>query len=189
MAAYKRSIYLINPRFQFKFALFVCSIVLLSSIVYPLTIFDLIQNFTHFLAETSGNEQYIINLEDKKTDLIMWLIVYQSIFILLVFLICIFQSHKIAGPIYKLHKFLRNVADGHPAEKLFFRKGDNFKEIADDFNDAFTSVQDSYNKDFAYLSEIQAYINNLALVVPEDKKPVLKEITTKLTEIQDRFKQ
>ena len=110
-------------------------------------------------------------------------------FIGIVFLISIFQSHKIAGPMYKLRKFLKMVADGKPTGRLFFRKGDNFPEVAEDFNAAFGKLQETYNNDFAYLSEVSSYINNLALVVPEDKKPVLKEISQKLTEIQSRFKE
>ena len=44
-------------------------------------------------------------------------------------------------------------------------------------------------EDFAYLDEVSAYINNLALVVPEDKKPVLNEIQSNLAKIQSRYQE
>jgi hypothetical protein len=62
-------------------------------------------------------------------------------------------------------------------------------ELADEYNDAMETVHDTHNADFAYISEVNSYINNLALVVPEDKRPVLEEIVQKLTEIQERFKE
>jgi iron-sulfur cluster repair protein YtfE (RIC family) len=46
---------------------------------------------------------------------------------------------------------------------------------------------EEYQNDFVYLSEVNAYINNLSLVVPDDKKPVLSEIHKKLSDIQRKF--
>jgi len=182
--AVKRSIYLIDPKFQLKFSFFVCSLVFISSLVYPITIYEILDA----LMVKASTPEAVDELNDKRRMLILTLSIYQLGFTGIVFIICIFQSHKIAGPIYKLRKFLANVIDGNPAEKLFFRKGDNFQEVADDFNLVFEKIQENHNEDFAYLSEINSYINNLALVVPDDKKPVLMEISAKLTEIQDRFK-
>ncbi len=89
---------------------------------------------------------------------------------------------------YKLKKYLDNIKDGNPPEKLYFRKGDHFLEIAESFNQAMDKIQEVHLKDFIYLSEINSYINNLAMILPEDKKNVLNEISSKLSEIQDRVK-
>lgn len=182
--AFKRSIYLINPKFQLKFSLFVCSLVFLSSLVYPLTIYELIES----LVAQSNSEVIASALTRNRMKLILVLGLFQTGFTALVFVICIFQSHKIAGPMYKLKKFLQSIKDGNPPTKLFFRKGDNFQEIAEAFNEAFSTVQENHLRDFTYLSEINSYINNLSHVIPEDKKAVISEISNKLNEIQDRFK-
>jgi len=151
--------------------------------VYPLTIYELIDGF----ANMTGNPVVAQKLTGQRTNIIIWLAAYQLVFISVVFAVSIFQSHKIAGPMFKLSKFLKHIKDGNRPEILFFRKGDHFKEIADEFNEALQTLQDQYSKDFAYLNEVNSYINNLALIVPEDKKPVLKEINTKLKEIQERY--
>jgi len=44
-------------------------------------------------------------------------------------------SHRIAGPIYRLQKYLRAKSDGTEKGQLFFRQHDYFKEIADSVND------------------------------------------------------
>ncbi|MFN8369365.1 MAG: hypothetical protein U0T83_01935 [Bacteriovoracaceae bacterium] len=180
----KRSIYLVDKAFQMKFAGFVCTFVLLCSIVYPLTIYEL---FNSFIANTANTIPANV-MTETRTKLIISLIVYQCGFTAIVFIVSIFQSHKIAGPLYKLKKYFLLLKSGEKVNELHFRKGDNFKELADLFNDAVGHIQETQIKDFAYLSEVSSYINNLALVVPDDKKVVLHEIVTKLNEIQARFK-
>jgi methyl-accepting chemotaxis protein len=161
----------------------VCSLVFVSSLAYPLTIYELFNSFVSHVSDPAKAEI----LKSKQGTLILWLVIYQTAFVLLVGIISIFQSHKIAGPIHKLHMFFQHVIDGNPPEFLFFRKGDHFQEIAQDFNLAFDKVHENHIKDLAYLSEVQSYINNLSLVVPDDKKPVIEEISRRLTEIQERF--
>ena len=84
---------------------------------------------------------------------------------------------------FKLSNYLRSVADGNPIKELYFRNGDNFTEVADLYNQAMKRIKDDRENDFIYLNEVKAYINNLTVVVPEDKKPVIGEITSKLDEI------
>ena len=187
MAGYKRSTYIINPRFQIKFSLYVCGLVFVSSIIYPLTIFDLLTSFIGFIGAKSP--EMAKALEGKRSSLIVILTLWQIGFTALVFISCIFFSHKIAGPLFKLQKFLQAKRDGLDHGKLFFRKGDYFQEVADDFNDAFEEIEEEHQQDLAYLEEVSSYINNLSMVVPEDKKAVLAEITSKLNQIQNRFNQ
>ncbi len=88
---------------------------------------------------------------------------------------------------FKLQKFLRAKKDGNEDGKLFFRKGDYFHEVADDFNDAFNELEERHHQDLMYLNEVNSYISNLGMVVPEDKRAVLSEITQRLNQIQSRF--
>lgn len=162
-----------------------CLIIFISSVIYPLTINDLFHSF----AEHIGNQAPEITqqLEQQKTALIVILVLWQIGFIALAFISCIFMTHKVAGPMYKVQQYLATIRDGDFSGKLKFRNGDYFHEIAEDINETFETVQENYKNDFVYLSEVNAYLNNLSLVVPDDKKVVLKEITHKLSEIQSRF--
>lgn len=187
MAGYKRSIYIVNPSFQLKFSLYVCGLVFISSIIYPLTIFDLITKFMQFIG--SVKPEAVAQLQEKRSDLIWILALWQIGFSALVFIACIIFSHKIAGPMFKLQKFLQARKDGVNNGKLFFRKGDYFTEIADGFNEAFDEMEERHRRDLMYISEVNSYISNLGMVVPEDKKAVLNEITQKLSDIQKRFDQ
>ena len=156
---YKRSIILINPKFQIKFSVLVCIFLFISSIFYPLTIFDLV---------TKLIEQATANSPEMASKMLLF-------------------SHKIAGPIYKVQKYLSSIRDREGNGKLFFRNGDYFPELAEDFNDTFEVIQEDYKRDMVYLSEVSSYVSNLSMVVPEDKKVVLEEINSKLGEIQKRY--
>lgn len=180
-----RKIYLINPGFQIKFSLFVCSLLFLVSIIYPFTIYELMNSIISHLESMLPN--IAADYKTRRTQLFIFLILLQLGFTGLTFFICVFFSHKIAGPLYKLQKHLSMIRDGQPRGKLFFRSGDYFHEIADDINVTFDYIEENYKKDLMYISEVTSYINNLSLVVPDDKRVVLNEIIVKLNEIQDRF--
>ncbi len=183
VAEYKRTIFLINPKFQIRFSLIICSLVYLSSLIYPFTIIELFNSFARVSPDAA------VALDGARQELITFLLVYQFIFAGIVFVLCVFLSHKIAGPMYKLSTYLRNIAQGAAPSHLSFRGGDNFQELADDVNSAFDALADSQEENYAYLTEVMSYLNNLALVIPEDKKPVLKEINDRLKDIQGRLRQ
>ena len=57
------------------------------------------------------------------------------IFLLPVFVIDTIKiSHRFAGPVFSLRREMREVADGKPPQKLQFRQGDFWHELADDYN-------------------------------------------------------
>jgi signal transduction histidine kinase len=159
----------------------VCSLIFISSLIYPFTIYEIFNEF--FRLNPSSSEI----LQKNRDSLILWLTIIQLIYLSVVFFVCIFISHKIAGPMYKLSNFLDNYIDGNPPNKLYFRKGDNFTEIADKINLVFERFDEERSQDFEYLKEVSLYIKNLSVVVPEDKKPVISEITTKLDQILSRY--
>jgi signal transduction histidine kinase len=54
---------------------------------------------------------------------------------LLLMVLALFYSHKIAGPIFKLSQHLKSISKGESFEPIQFRKSDYFFELADSLND------------------------------------------------------
>jgi methyl-accepting chemotaxis protein len=133
------------------------------------------------------NPQAAETLKVAKKELLYFLGAYQLVYVGIVFIVCIFLTHKVAGPMFKLTNYLRRIAQGESPSSISFRDGDSFHEVAEEVNNAFDSVADQHEDDYSYLTEVTSYINNLALVVPEDKRPVIKEINARLSEIQKRL--
>lgn len=124
----QRKIILINKKFQLKICFILGSLVILSTLIYPFAIYDLFLRFEQFITKDG------IDLINQRNDLILYLIIVQAVFSLIMFFIILLISHRIAGPMYKLVNYLRDIRDGKDADKLTFRDGDYFPEVADEIN-------------------------------------------------------
>lgn len=60
-----------------------------------------------------------------------------------VLLASIWFSHRIAGPLYRLGKTMRMVAQGELPPPIKFRKHDEFQDLADDFNTILAKLKSS----------------------------------------------
>lgn len=126
-------------------------------------------------------KELVLNKRDAfRNTIILW----EAGFVVLIFSFLIFVTHRVAGPIYKLQKYLRGIREGTENDKLYFRKGDYFPEVAEDVNLTIESLREDIVKNKTDLEEILAYIKNLEMVLPEDKKPVLNSIISRLSDEQ-----
>lgn len=182
MAFYKRSVFLINPRFQLRFSLIFAGIVFISSLVYPLIFMD----FLSELSRQSPEIQSVAN--NSKEELLLLLVPIQILFAILVFIVSIFMTHKIAGPMYKLKNHLADIRLGDGIAPLTFRRGDHFHDVADEVSLFLEAVSTNQESDFEYLDEVSTYVANLTNNIPEDKRPVLNEISRRLKEVSNRYK-
>ena len=107
-----RRIYFLNKKFQLRFAFYVCSWLIALSFTYPLIISNLFDYLISYLALDPLGPT-LANLEKTREDLLWLLVSMQVILISFTFFISIFMSHKIAGPLYKLSKLLREAAAGN----------------------------------------------------------------------------
>jgi hypothetical protein len=129
------------------------------------------------------------NMKLAQTDLLLFLAVIQFIFITMVFIMFIFLTHKIAGPMQKLKNHLEQIRQGGAITPLSFRDGDHFHDVAEEVSLFLETVTFNQENDFQYLDEVAIYIDNLVPVVPDDKKPVLNEISRRLMDIKSRYKE
>ena len=182
MAFYKRSVFLINPRFQLRFSIVFAGIVFLSSLVYPLIFMD-------FVNELVANSPTIRESAlQAKRELLVFLIPIQLLFAILMFILTIFMTHKIAGPMYKLKNHLADIRQGEGITPLKFRQGDHFHDVAEEVSLFLDTIESNQEADFQYLEEVSAYVSNLTNIIPEDKRPVLNEISRRLSEVSERYK-
>ena len=137
---------------------------------------------------TTSAPQLADNVAVAQKELIFYLIFIQSIITLLVFATFIFFTHKIAGPLYKLRTHLSAIREGKEISALTFRDGDYFHDVAEEVTAFLETVAINQENDFLYVEEVSRYIENLIPLVPDDKKPVLNEISRRLLEIKSRYR-
>src|SRR3989338_5737490 len=92
---------LINPSFQVKFAFLFTLAVMAFTSIFPFfvyTIFGSLEKHSLF-ANSTGALQH---LHEARSDMVVFFILLTVVTILTAFLLAIFHSHRIAGPLYKL---------------------------------------------------------------------------------------
>lgn len=130
-------VYFINPSFQTRFMASVLVCVFISLTV----IFLSQQYFFHVFIERG------VELGLPKDHVFFALLKEQQIEMLQIFIACslllsvgigvwaMFYSHRIAGPLYRLHRFFLEAADKNDQQpRLAFREKDFFQELPESIN-------------------------------------------------------
>jgi len=137
----KRKNYLINPKFQLSFILFSILTSFFGMAVFYGAIKYFFWTFKNMGKEVGIPENHIFFtfLDDQSTKMNYIFIISAFVFFLISLIGSLLLSHKVAGPIYRLTKYLKESSKESqtPEElsKLQFRKGDFFLELQDAFND------------------------------------------------------
>lgn len=122
--------YLVNRRMQVKYALIIGG--LLALIVF------LMEAHTFLVIRTLGPEFDSPIVMDALRSLQKWMLASGLIYVIVIPILSIFMSHKIAGPLYRLEKSIR---DGLESEEGFrpikLRDGDELQGLANLINQVF----------------------------------------------------
>ena len=167
MAQYKRRIYLINPKFQFKYALLVCLFVVVATFVYPWTIFDIFTSIKQYV-------QPEIDVDAQRNSLLILLGIVEFVILMIVCIVMLFLTHRIAGPMYKLINTFKEIKAGGPLKRIYFRKGDNFHEVAHAYNEAIEVLQARFDYSAQDLHEVLETLKSVKQDVPEIKEAIIK---------------
>lgn len=133
MQPYKRRIFLINKTFQLRFSFYVCSWIFALSLAYPLIVTSLFDQLIRYAA-LDPQGPALEQLRAGRKEVLLLLVLLQASFVGITFLISLFTSHRIAGPLYKLDKFMRETAEGNIHAQIQFRKNDHFQNLAESYS-------------------------------------------------------
>jgi hypothetical protein len=133
----RRKTLLINPRFQRRFLVNMLILnVAISAVFYAA------QTFFFWKANQLGlsiglPEGHVFFKFINEQQRAMSVISLASIGIVsgLIMLFGLVYSHRIAGPVYRLQKYLKDRIDGRVKGPVSFRDGDYFQELAETVND------------------------------------------------------
>ncbi len=157
-ATYKRTQYLIATKFQLKYVGMILLLVSLTAILCSYVIYyTMMLTMGDKLANVypQGRLISIVNMVNGRILLTMLLITP------LVVIIGIYASHKIAGPIYRIEKFLGSMADGDLTMPLTLRKNDELASLATGINKVIESVKSTVKKERDAVTSISTSMENL----------------------------
>ena len=133
--------YLSEPKFQFRFLRFLLLASLLQVSAIGVLLFHFLrQNYT-YLVMYAGLDKGIQTVLDQ--ELLFLIYAIASIFVLHLIIVLglgLIFSHRVGGAIYALKRTIRQIHDGENVE-LRLRKGDEFQELVDSFNDMVSQLK------------------------------------------------
>lgn len=183
MTVHRKSL-LINSRFQLRFAFYVCSWLVTLSLAYPLVISSLFDYLFRYLALDPLGPT-LASLEKTREELLWLLIFMQGILLIIAFLISIFMSHKIAGPLLKLRQYFKAAKGGNIEQPLSFRKKDYFQELVSDYNDMMKAISKRMDRK---TNGIQQAIPKIEKVLATSSSEIQRELEIALKFLRDAEK-
>ena len=126
---YKRRNYFIDKKFQGRFILKFCAIVIISSVLIGGILFFLSTNSTTVAIENTKVK--VKNTADFLLPIIAVTVIIVTLFSALsVAILSMLISHKIAGPLYRIKNEIERLRIGDLGANFHIRKGDQLQELA-----------------------------------------------------------
>jgi len=142
----RRRHYIVDKNLQFNFSLLLIMIGLINAAFFGFIFYFYSQHtaimYQPLLIESAIQE----NVIRTGTNLFWATILIGGIFeCVLIILLGIFFSHRIAGPLFKIQRTLNEVKDGRYPGLIKLRKDDLLKGFAETVNEMIISLKDRYN--------------------------------------------
>lgn len=173
---------IINPVFQVRFALLFTLAVIVFSSVFPIfvyTMFGTMENHSFF----AKNPTAVQALREARYDLSIFLGLTAVVTGGTAFILALFHSHRIAGPLYKLRMSMVAMQQGILDQHIRFRTHDNFPELADGFNAMTDSIFIRRRRDFERVNSVIPKLERLQKSLTGEEQASVTEVLTALQEL------
>lgn len=178
---FKRKQYLVAKKFQLKYVGLILLLMFLTAcmcsyIVYYTSMLLMGEKLADVYPQ--GRLVHIVKIVNFR-------ILLSLIFVTpLVALIGIFASHRIAGPIYRMEKFMSGVASGNLTSRITLRSKDELITLADGVNNIVDSLREAVMRERIHLNKVQEELDSLRRAV--EAKPINQAL---VKDILDRLNQ
>ena len=159
---FKRTRYLISTRFQLRYVSLILLFMLLTAVICSYVVY---YTGMMLLAEKlanvypQGRVVSIVNAVNLRILFSMALITP------LVVIVGIYISHKIAGPIYRMEKFLTDMSSGNLTTRIVLRQGDELVGMADKMNELSNNLRSTIGNQKTNLQKVLSELDNIKKVV------------------------
>ncbi|OGW77675.1 MAG: hypothetical protein A3I73_04145 [Omnitrophica bacterium RIFCSPLOWO2_02_FULL_45_16] len=180
-AKYRRTRYLIAARFQLKYiGLILLLVFLVGALCSYVVYYTMMLNLGDKLANVYPQGRLISIVRMVNFRMFLSLILIAP----LVVTIGIFASHKIAGPIYRIEKFLNNMAKGDYSSILTLRRNDELVSLVNGINRVLGSLKETLKGEKTHLEKAAFFLEELKGIAESGaiSRSQLKDIVDKLSE-------
>lgn len=173
-AQYRRKQYFVAKRFQLKYVGMILALAFLTAIMCSYLIYyTMMVTMGDKLANVypQGRLMSIVNMVNLRILLSMILVSP------IIAAIGIYASHRIAGPIGRIERFLGDMANGNYTQILTLRKKDELRFLVNGINGVVDSVRATVKKTKSHVGDLSTSMENVRKVA--QSKPVNHEALEK----------
>jgi len=129
----KRKQYLINKSFQTEFILKFCGLVVLGCVVFGIILYvfssrTLTTSFENSRLVVKSTADYLL------PGLLFGCLIVGLFMAMASSIVVVFMTHRIAGPVYRFEKHIKQIGSGELSSDLKIRRKDQFRELVDVLN-------------------------------------------------------
>lgn len=142
--AYKRSLknLWLNPKFQMKYVFWLSATGLVLVAVNALVFYRFVsENYAILVDLSPMTDEAKAQLYHELHSIIGLIIAFSFLFLLATSIVGVVLSHRTAGPLYKFKKVFGEIRDGRRNLRLHLRPNDDFKDVAQVFNEMMDSLE------------------------------------------------
>lgn len=181
----RRKRYFIKPGFQSRLtAIFVLIVIIVANIVGALVYGFSIEKLEEKLVVQA---KLPIDPTQLGQALLPGVIIAEVISILVVAFICIFVTHTIAGPVYRMERVARNIGEGDLTNFIKLRPKDELKDLADAMNEMTMGLRNRVNTLKDVHDRFKSGLDRLQQSGKVEKGDELFEVTAILAQTCDSF--
>lgn len=175
-ATYKRRVYFIDKKFQANFILKFCALVavggLLSiGILYLLAMQSTTVSIVNSRVVVKTTADFILPILVQTVIIVMVIVSIATIFVTL------FVSHKIAGPLYRFKKTMKELEAGNFAEDFRIRHLDQLRDLAETFNSMIRKIREEALILKGSFKNLEEKLNNISENdMPQDRRAAFHEL-------------
>ena len=135
---------MINPAYQMRYIGWLTgtglTLVLMNSLTFYLFTKE---NYSLLVDLGPMTDEAKQQLYSELGQIIMYLVLGSTIFLILVTLVGLIFSHRTAGPLYHFKRVFSEIKNGNPKARVRLRPTDDFQEVADTFNEMMDVLEKS----------------------------------------------
>jgi methyl-accepting chemotaxis protein len=182
---FKRTKYLVSTKLQLRYVGIILLLMLVTALICSYIIYYTVMILMgEKLSNVYPQGRLIAIINTVNLRILFSLLLITPV----VAVIGIFLSHKIAGPIYRIEKFLGDMSTGNFAARIVLRKGDELMSVADKINVLNDSLKTTIGSQKSSMGRIVAELDELKRMVnskPGDISSLDKNIERLQNEIKD----
>lgn len=180
----KRNIVFIQKRFQMRSILIVISIIAAAGLISGVLLYFMLSS--ELSSELKVAHQQIQNTWDSLApSIILGNVITVVVTSIVAAIAVLYQSHKIAGPMYRLQKMCEEVSCGNYDPITSLRKADQLTALAKSFESMIAALRGKQIHNEAVITDTRKALESLLKqTVNDDQKKLINDLFDKLDEFK-----